>query len=205
MILLLNCSKISIVFKIRIPYICNMFQEISKAKSKFEIIIFNSICKQSCSINKIYIYQAKKDKRPNSISIIMFKNVKFICSYARCGKVYILVTILYNKMFKCPHWSILYFAQGCRFINNVKIEYIHWINYFFLFVKLRILLIIVQCFSFDSWLQCYKISPFNLLIFKDYQENSPPNHSHKNAYFKTNLLVESLKIKTKFTRICLCA
>ena len=37
-----------------------------------------SICKQSCCINEIYTYLVEKTKRPNSISMRMFKRVKFI-------------------------------------------------------------------------------------------------------------------------------
>ena len=65
------------------------------------------ICKQSCSLNEIYPYQVEKTKRPNSISIRMFKRVKFICSYAGCGRSYPLETIHHHEMFDCPHRSIL--------------------------------------------------------------------------------------------------
>ena len=46
------------------------------------------ICKQSCRLNEIYTYQVEKTKRPNSISMRMFKSVKFISFYAVCGRSY---------------------------------------------------------------------------------------------------------------------
>ena len=58
----------------------------------------------------------------------MFKQAKFICSYAGCGKSYPIEKIHHHEMFECPHRSILCFAQGCQFINNVETVIIHSIN-----------------------------------------------------------------------------
>ena len=52
----------------------------------FEKMFPCQICKQSCLLNEIYTYQVVKQKRPNSISMRMFKRVMFIRSYAGCGK-----------------------------------------------------------------------------------------------------------------------
>ena len=86
------------------------------------------ICKQSCCMNEIYTYQVEKKKRPNSISKRMFKRVKFICSYTKCGKSYSLEKIHHHEMFECSHRSILCPALGCQFINNVETVIIHSIN-----------------------------------------------------------------------------
>ena len=86
------------------------------------------ICKQSFHLNEIYTFQVKKNKRPNSISMKMFKGVKFICSYAGCGESYPLEKINHHEMFECPHRSILCSAQGCQFIYHVGIVIIHSIN-----------------------------------------------------------------------------
>ena len=90
------------------------------------------ICKQSCRLNEIYTYQVEKTKRLNSISMRMFKSVKFICSFAGCGRLYLLETILYHEMFESPYRSILCPAQGCRFINNVNTVLIYSINCVFI-------------------------------------------------------------------------
>ena len=97
----------------------------------FEIMFPSPICKQSCLLNEIYTYQVEKQKRSNSISMRMFKRVKFICSYAGCGKSYSLKNIHHHEMFECPHWSILCPAQGCQFINNVMTVIIHSSNCLF--------------------------------------------------------------------------
>ena len=94
----------------------------------FEKLILCPICKQFCRLNEIYTYQVKMIKRPNSISMRMFKSVKFICSYAGCGVSYSLETIHHHEMFECPQRSILCPAKGCRFINNVETVIIHSIN-----------------------------------------------------------------------------
>ena len=86
------------------------------------------ICKSSCHLHEIYIYQVEKKKRPNSISMKMFQRVKLICSYTGCGKSYTLEKIYHHEMFEYLHHSILCFAQGCQFINNVETVIIHSIN-----------------------------------------------------------------------------
>ena len=86
------------------------------------------ICQQSCRLNEIYTYQVEKKKRPNFISMRLFKNTKFICSYAGCGVSNPLEKIHHHEMLECPHRSILCPALGCQFINNVEIVLIHSIN-----------------------------------------------------------------------------
>ena len=94
----------------------------------FEKLFSCPICKQSCHLNDIYTYQVEKNKRLNSISMKMFTRAKFIFSYAGCGVSYPLEKIHHHEMFECPHRSIICFAQGCRFINNVETVIIHSIN-----------------------------------------------------------------------------
>ena len=60
-------------------------------------------------------------KRSDSISMKMFKQAKFICSYIRCEKFYSLKIIHDHEMFECLYRSILCPAKGCKFINNVEI------------------------------------------------------------------------------------
>ena len=103
-------------------------REYRKHRGMFEKMFPCPICKQSYRLNEIYTYQVEKTKRPNSISMRMFKRVKFICSYAGCGRFYPLETIHHHEIFECPHRSILCPAQGCKFINNVKSVIIYSIN-----------------------------------------------------------------------------
>ena len=63
----------------------------------------------------------------------MFKNTKFIFSYAECEKFYLLEEIHHYEMFECLYRSILGPAQGCKFINNVETVIFHSINCLFYF------------------------------------------------------------------------
>ena len=127
---LLISSKISIFYKCGHLTCFHVSENIDNIEL-FEKMFPCPICKQSCCINKIYTYQLEKRKRPNSISMKMFTKVKFICSYAGCGKSYPLKKIYHHKMFECPHRSILCPAQSCQFINIVETVIIHSINCLF--------------------------------------------------------------------------
>ena len=56
----------------------------------FETMLVCPICIQSWYQNQIYTYQVEKKTRPNSISMRLCQRVKFICSHAGCGKLYLL-------------------------------------------------------------------------------------------------------------------
>ena len=159
------------------------------------------ICKQSCRLNEIYTYQVETTKRPNSISMRMFKRVKFICSYAGCGRLYPLETIHHYEIFECPNRSILCPAQGCQFINNGETVIIHSLN----------------C-NFHLWYCAFCKSLYNVSVlthycnvinsqssifsyFKYYNENSRPYHSHKDIFLRTNSYIKTLKIEAKSTMI----
>ena len=73
-------------------------REYRRYRFMFEKMLLCPICKQSCHLNEIYSYQVEKNKRPNSISMRMFQRVKFICSYAGCGKSYPLENIHHHEM-----------------------------------------------------------------------------------------------------------
>ena len=152
----------------------------------FEKLFPCPICKQSCRLNEIYTYQVEKTKRPNSISMRMFKSVKFICSYAHCGRSYPLETIHHHEMFESPHRSILCSAQGCRFINKVETVLFHSINCFFhlLYCAFCKSLYHVSVLTHDCNVIKSQRSIFS--YFKYYHENSPPNHSHNDIFLKTN-------------------
>ena len=95
----------------------------------FEKIFPCTICQQSCRLDEIYSFKVEQQKRPNSISMRIFKKAKFICTYAGCGKSYPLETIHHHEMFECPHRRILCSAQSCNFINYVETVIIHSINW----------------------------------------------------------------------------
>ena len=61
-------------------------REYRRHRFMFEKMFPCPISKQSCHLNEIYTYKLENKKRPNSISMRMFKRVKFICSYAGCGE-----------------------------------------------------------------------------------------------------------------------
>ena len=94
----------------------------------FEKIFPCPICQQLCRLDEIYSLKVEKQNSPNSLSMRMFKQAKFICTYAGCGKSYPLETIHHHEMFECFHRRILCPAQGCNFINNVETVIIHSIN-----------------------------------------------------------------------------
>ena len=77
---------------------------------------------------KIFLYKIEKHKRPNFIFMRMFNKAKIICSYAGCGKSYLLEKIHHHEMFECLNRSILCPAQGCKFINNMETVILHSIN-----------------------------------------------------------------------------
>ena len=155
------------------------------------------ICKQSCHLNEIYTYQVEKLKRPKSISIKMFKRAKFICSYAGCGVSHQLEKIHHHEMFECPHRNILCPAQGCRFVNNVETVIFHSIicPYHLLYCAVCTLLYNVSVLTHD----CNVIKSQRSIpsYFKYYHENSPPNHSHKNIFLRTNSYIETFEDRGK--------
>ena len=163
----------------------------------FEKLCSLSNLHQCCHLNEIYTYQWENNKRPNFISMKMFKRAKFICSYAGCGVSYPLVKIHHHEMFECPHRSILCLAQGCRFINNVETVIIHSIKcpFHLLYCALCTSLYSVFVLTHDC-----NVIKFHLSIpwyFKYYHENSPPNHSHKDVFLKTKSFIETFEDRNK--------
>ena len=126
--LLLISSEISIVIQMRTPFINPCLKEYRRYKFMFEQIFPSPICQQDWRLDEIYTYEVEKNKRANSISMRMFKQAKFICSYAEYGKSYILEKIHHWEMFECLYRSILCPAQGCKFINNVETVIFQFIN-----------------------------------------------------------------------------
>ena len=69
-------------------------------------MLFCLICKQSCYLNEIYIYQVKKKTRPNFISMRMVQKLKFIWFNVKCKETYPLEKFYHNEMFECVYLSI---------------------------------------------------------------------------------------------------
>ena len=158
----------------------------------FENIFPCPICQQSCRLDKIYSYKVEKKKRPNSISMRKFKKAKFICTYAGCGKSYLLETIPNHEMFECYYRSILCPAQGCKFINNVETVIIHSINWPFqlLYCAICKSLYNVSVLIHD----CNVIkSQRSIFFFKYYYENSPANYLHKDIFIRNNSYTETFE------------
>ena len=163
----------------------------------FEKMFPCPICKQSCCINEIYTYLVEKKKHPNSISMRMFKRVKFICSNTGCGNSYTLEKVYHHEMFECPHCSILCPAQGCQFSNNVETVIIHYINcpFHLFYCAICQSLYNVSVLTHD----CNVIKSQRLIpcLFKYYHNNSPPNHSHKDVFLITNSYIETFEDRGK--------
>ena len=190
-------SRYLLFFKCRHLTCLPCLREYRRHIVMFEKLFPFPICKQSCRLNEIYTYQVEKTKGPNSISMRMFKRVKFICSYAGCERSYPLEKIHHHEMFECPHRSILCPAQGCLFINNVETVIIHSINCPFH------LLYCAFCKSLYNVSVLTHVS--NVIIsqrstpsyFKYYHENSPPTHSHIDIFLRTNSYIETFKVRGK--------
>ena len=122
---------------------------------------------------------------------------KFICSYAGCGVSYPLEKIHHHEMFEFTHRSILYPAQGCRFINNVETVIIHSINcpVHLLYCGLCTSLYNVSVLTHD----CNVIKSQRSIpsYFKYYHENSPSNNSHKDVFLRTNSYIETFEDRNK--------
>ena len=101
--------------------------------------------------------------------------------------------IHYHEMFECPHRSILCFAQGCRFINNVETVIIHSINCFLhlLYCALCKSLYNVSVLIHDCNVIKSQLSTPS--YFKYYHENLPPNHLHKDIFLRTNSYIETFE------------
>ena len=61
-------------------------REYRRHRFMFEKIFPCPICQQSWRLDEIYSYTVEKKKRQNSISMRMFNQAKFICTYAGCWK-----------------------------------------------------------------------------------------------------------------------
>ena len=155
------------------------------------------ICKQSSHLNEIYTYQVEKNKRPNSISMKMFKRSKFICLYAKCKVSLPLEKIHHHEMFDCPHQSILCPAQGCQFINNAETVIIHSINCPF---HLLYCAICKSLYNVSVLIHDCKVIKSQRSIpsyFKYYHENSPKNHSNKDGCLRTNSYIKTCEDRGK--------
>ena len=102
-----------------------------------------------------------------------------------------------HEMFECPHRSILCPAQGCRFINNVETVIIHSIN-----CSAHLLYYAVCNSSYNVSVlthDCNLIKSQRLIpsYFKYYHETSPPNHSHKDVFLRTNSYIETFEDRGK--------
>ena len=163
----------------------------------FEKIFPCPICQQSCSLDEIYSYKVEKHKRPNSLSMRMFKKAKLICIYARCGKSYPLETIHHHEMFECPHRRILCPAQGCNFIYNVETVIIHSINCSFhlLYCAICKSLYNVTVLTHDCNIIKSQRSIYS--FFKYYHENPPANHLHKDIFLQNNSYTETFEDRCK--------
>ena len=172
-------------------------REYRRHRFMFEKILPCPICKQSCHLNEIYTYQVETKNRPNSISMRMFKMVKFICSYEGCRKSYPLEKIHHHEMFDCPHRSILCSAQVCKFINIMETVIIHLINcpFHLLYCAICKSLYNVSVLTHDcNVIKSHRTIPS---VFKYYYNNSPPNHSHKDVFLRTNSYIETFEDRIK--------
>ena len=142
-------------------------------------------------------YQVEKIKRQNLISMRMLKSVKFICSYAGCGRSYPFETMHHHEMFECPHRRILCPAQGCRFINNMETVIFHSINcaLHLLYCALCKSLYNVSDLTHDC--NVIKSQPSIPSYFKYYHENSSLNHLHTDVFLRPNSYIKTFEDRGK--------
>ena len=103
----------------------------------------------------------------------------------------------HHEMFECPHRSILYPAQGCKFINKVETVFIHSINcpFHLLYCALCKSLYNVSGLTHDcNVIKSQRLIPW---YFKYYHENPQPNHSHKDVFLRTNSYIETFENRGK--------
>ena len=132
------------------------------------------------------IHKVETKKPLDSISIRMFRKAKFIWSYACCGKFYPLEKIQYHKMFECPYRSMLYLAQACQFINNVKTANIRSIICPFHLLHCAIFTSLYNVSVFTDDCNVIKSQRTILSVFKNYHNILRPNHSHKQVFLRKN-------------------
>ena len=139
----------------------------------------------------------EKNKRPNSISMRMFKTAKFISSYSGCGKSYLLEQIHHHEMFECLYWSILYPAKGSKFINNMETVILHSINcpLYLLYCAFCKSLCHVSVLTDD----CNVIKSQRSIpsLFKYYHENPPANHFYKDVFLRNNSSTDTFEDRGK--------
>ena len=93
--------------------------------------------------------------------------------------------------------SILCPAQGCRFINNVETVIIHSSNcpFHLLYCALCKSLYNVSVITYDS--NVIKSQRSIPSYFKYYHKKSPPDHSHKDVFLRTNSYIETFEDRGK--------
>ena len=80
----------------------------------FDKIVYCPICQQSCRLNKIYTYKVEINKRPNSISMRMFKKASLFAFMQD------VESPIHWKIFtiaKCSNFSIGVFYVLQRVVN----------------------------------------------------------------------------------------
>ena len=113
-------------------------------------------------------------------------------------KVLSIGKIHHHEMFECLQRSILCPAKGYQFINNVETVIIHYINcpFHLLYCAICKSLYNVSVLTHDC--NVIKSQRSILSLFKYYHNNSPPNHSHKDAFLSTNSRIETFEDILKF-------
>ena len=132
----------------------------------------------------------------------MFKNAKFIYSYAKCEKSYSLEKFVITRCLILLI-GVFYFLHS--YVNlsiDVQTVIIHFINcHFYLFYcVLCKLLWYVSVSTHDC--NVINLSDQFLLFFKYYNKNLPHKHSHKLFFIKLIYILKRLQIKAKSTMIC---
>ena len=152
-------------------------REYRRLKYTFQTKLPCPTCLQLAAWMKL-IHKVEKTKRPDSISMRMFKNAKFTCSYANCGKSYPLDKINHHKMYECLNRNIMCPARYFKYINNIETVINHSIKcpFHLIYCDVCKTLFNVAVLKHDcKVIQAQGSIPSDIKYF---YEKPPPNHSH---------------------------
>ena len=116
----------------------------------------------------------------------MFKMVKFICSYAGCGKTYPLEKLHHYEIIECPHRSALCPSQGCQFIINVETVIIHSFNFLLHLLYYAICKLLYNMSVLTHDYNVIKSQSTIPSVVKYHYNKSPHYNSHKDVCHRAN-------------------
>ena len=106
----------------------SLYTIIQKNRFTFKINITFVSCHESWNQDKIFTCTLKS-QRPDSISIRISKNTKFICLHAKCKQSHSIEKLNNHEIYECNPRCTQCPTPYCLFTNNVKTVFNHLIKY----------------------------------------------------------------------------